>query len=103
MGHADLVSVLVPAYNHERYVGECIQALAAQTHGPLELLIADDASTDGTVAAIERALAGHPDRVSAYRAGRTGLLGFFVGQVMAGTGGRANPERVKTLLRERLD
>jgi len=44
----ELVSALVPAYNHVGYVRECLEALAAQTYRPLELLIADDASSDST-------------------------------------------------------
>lgn len=52
----ELVSVLVPAYNHEAYVRECLEALAAQTYRPLELLVADDASVDDTAAEIERFL-----------------------------------------------
>lgn len=45
----------------------------------------------------------NPEKVEQYRGGRTGLLGFFIGQVMTRSGGRANPERVRELLRERLD
>ena len=45
----------------------------------------------------------HPDRVAQYRSGRTGLLGFFVGQAMARTGGRANPQTVSELLRTHLE
>jgi len=41
-------------------------------------------------------------KVAEYRAGRSGLLGFFVGQVMRRTGGRANPELVSRLLEEAL-
>ena len=37
-----------------------------------------------------------------YRAGKTGLLGFFVGQVMRQSGGNANPALVNQLVRERL-
>ncbi len=40
--------------------------------------------------------------VEQYRAGKTGTLGFFVGQVMKATGGRANPQAVKDLLRKKL-
>ncbi|MGH7505171.1 MAG: glutamine--tRNA ligase/YqeY domain fusion protein [Longimicrobiales bacterium] len=47
-------------------------------------------------------IARNTDKAEAYRAGKTGLLGFFMGQVMAGTNGRANPEVVKKLLAERL-
>jgi len=51
---------------------------------------------------VEQVIAAHPDQVSRYRAGKTGLLGFLVGQVMKASGGAANPERVQELLREKL-
>ncbi|MBW3534104.1 MAG: glutamine--tRNA ligase/YqeY domain fusion protein [Gemmatimonadetes bacterium] len=52
---------------------------------------------------VERALAERPDKVEEYRAGKTGLLGFFVGQVMRATGGTADPKLVAALMRERLE
>ncbi len=52
---------------------------------------------------VERVLAAHPDEVAAYRGGKQGLLGFFVGQVMKETGGTANPKAVTDLLREQLE
>ncbi|MEO5509285.1 MAG: glutamine--tRNA ligase, partial [Longimicrobiales bacterium] len=48
-------------------------------------------------------IADNDDRVRQYRAGRTGLLGFFVGQVMAQTQGRANPQTVSELVRTHLE
>jgi glutaminyl-tRNA synthetase len=51
---------------------------------------------------VDRAVEAHPDQTARYREGQTGLLGFFVGQVMRATGGKANPEVVGRLLRERL-
>ncbi|MCV4776901.1 hypothetical protein OFM21_29435, partial [Escherichia coli] len=51
---------------------------------------------------LERVLAAHPDKVEAYRGGKTGLLGFFVGQVMRETGGRANPQTVQELVTRKL-
>lgn len=53
-------------------------------------------------ALVERAIEGHPDQAARYREGQSGLLGFFVGQVMRATKGTANPELVGQLLRERL-
>jgi glutaminyl-tRNA synthetase len=53
-------------------------------------------------ALVERAIEDHPDQAARYREGQGGLLGFFVGQVMRATGGKANPELVGRLLRERL-
>ncbi|HET7044662.1 MAG TPA: Asp-tRNA(Asn)/Glu-tRNA(Gln) amidotransferase subunit GatB [Gaiellaceae bacterium] len=51
---------------------------------------------------IERVLAANPGQAAAYRGGKEGLLGFFVGQVMKETGGAANPRVVNERLREKL-
>ena len=51
---------------------------------------------------VERVVGAHPDKVAAYREGRTNLLGFFMGQVMKASGGKADPERAKTLVRNHL-
>ncbi|HEV8603521.1 MAG TPA: Asp-tRNA(Asn)/Glu-tRNA(Gln) amidotransferase subunit GatB [Gaiellaceae bacterium] len=51
---------------------------------------------------IDQVLAANPEQVESYRAGKEGLLGFFVGQVMTETQGRANPKLVNELLREKL-
>jgi glutaminyl-tRNA synthetase len=51
---------------------------------------------------IDELLASNPEKVQQYRDGRTGLLGFFIGQAMGRTGGRANPELLKRLLADRL-
>ena len=51
---------------------------------------------------VEQVLAANPSQVEDYRGGKEGLLGFFVGQVMKETGGRANPKLVYELLREKL-
>lgn len=48
MKESPLVSVLMPAYNCERFVKEAISCVLNQTYSNWELLIADDASTDGT-------------------------------------------------------
>jgi aspartyl-tRNA(Asn)/glutamyl-tRNA(Gln) amidotransferase subunit B len=51
---------------------------------------------------VDQILAANPQQVESYRAGKEGLLGFFVGQVMKETEGRANPKLVNELLREKL-
>ena len=48
-------------------------------------------------------VAAHPAEVARYAAGHTGLAGFFVGQVMRKTGGRADPAIVRAVLEESLD
>jgi len=52
--------------------------------------------------AIDEVIAGNANQVAAYRGGKVQLLGFFVGQVMKQTGGRAKPDRVSALVKERL-
>ena len=53
-------------------------------------------------AAIERVIAANPDQLAKYRGGKATLLGYFVGQVIKATGGKANPALVNRLLQERL-
>jgi glutaminyl-tRNA synthetase len=52
---------------------------------------------------VEESLAAHPGKADEYRAGKKGLLGFFVGQVMRSTQGAANPELVRDLFLQRLE
>jgi aspartyl-tRNA(Asn)/glutamyl-tRNA(Gln) amidotransferase subunit B len=51
---------------------------------------------------VDRILADNPGQVAAYQGGKEGLLGFFVGQVMKETQGKANPRVVNDLVREKL-
>lgn len=54
-------------------------------------------------ALVDEAIASNPKQVEQYRAGRTALLGFFVGQVMKSSGGRANPAMVNDVLKKALE
>jgi aspartyl-tRNA(Asn)/glutamyl-tRNA(Gln) amidotransferase subunit B len=70
---------------------------------------ADEYLGDGLVAdtselepIVEEILAANPDNVAAYRGGKEGLLGFFVGQVMKQTQGKADPRVVNELVKEKL-
>jgi aspartyl-tRNA(Asn)/glutamyl-tRNA(Gln) amidotransferase subunit B len=54
------------------------------------------------VPVVDRVLEQNPGQVAAYRGGKEGLLGFFVGQVMKETQGKANPRVVSELVREKL-
>lgn len=52
---------------------------------------------------VDQVLADNPDQVAGYRGGKTKLMGFFVGQIMKASQGKANPAQVNQLLKARLD
>ena len=58
--------------------------------------------TGAIEAVIDDVIAENPDNVAAYRSGKDKLFGFFVGQVMKKTGGKANPGVVNELLKKKL-
>ena len=62
-------------------------------------LIAD---SDALRAQIETVLASSPEEVANFRAGKESLLGWFVGQVMRASGGKADPKRTREILLELL-
>ena len=61
--------------------------------------ITDEAALAGTIAEI---IANNPAQVAQYRAGREKIFGFFVGQAMKATGGKANPQVINDLLKKML-
>lgn len=48
MNNAPLITCIVPVYNGERFVGETVDSMLAQTYGPIEVVVVNDGSTDGT-------------------------------------------------------
>jgi aspartyl-tRNA(Asn)/glutamyl-tRNA(Gln) amidotransferase subunit B len=52
--------------------------------------------------AIDEVIAANPDKVEEIRAGKDRMLGWFVGQVMKSTGGKANPGMVNKMLRDKI-
>ncbi len=76
----------------ERSAAELVDALGLGQ-------IADE---DALGALVDEVIAAHPDEAATYRGGKQALLGFFVGQVMKRSGGRAEPKAVQQLLRDKL-
>jgi alpha-1,3-rhamnosyltransferase len=58
--HRPRLSAFVPAYNYEKYIGQTLRSIFAQTHPPDELLVIDDGSKDGSAKVIEGALKDCP-------------------------------------------
>jgi aspartyl-tRNA(Asn)/glutamyl-tRNA(Gln) amidotransferase subunit B len=82
------------------------EAFAAAAEGPIE---ADEylartalGDEDALAPVVDAVIAANPEQVETYRGGKEGVLGFFVGQVMRETQGKADPKVVNRLLRERL-
>lgn len=61
-----LVSVIVPMFDTEQYVGECLASILGQSYSRLDVVVVDDASTDGSVQVVE-AVAAVDDRVRLVR------------------------------------
>ncbi len=58
-----LVSVIVPVYNVEKYIGECLTSVVRQSYSNLEILIVDDCATDRSVSIAEGYLADNRVRI----------------------------------------
>ncbi|MHA4867725.1 glycosyltransferase family 2 protein [Duganella sp. PWIR1] len=57
---APLLSILVPGYNVDRFIADCLEHIVAQMHARHELIVVDDGSTDQTVARVQAVQAAHP-------------------------------------------
>ena len=55
-----LVSIITPAYNHEKYIAECIKSAQAQSYGNWEMIIVDDGSADNTYSIAKESAAVDP-------------------------------------------
>ena len=52
---------------------------------------------------VDEVIAANPQQLERYRSGKTQLMGFFVGQVIKASGGKANPQAVNDILKKKLD
>jgi aspartyl-tRNA(Asn)/glutamyl-tRNA(Gln) amidotransferase subunit B len=84
--------VLEAMWEENRSADEIIQARGLKQ-------ITDEGAIE---AAIDSVLAANPSQLADYRAGKEKLFGFFIGQVMKATAGKANPARLNELLRKKL-
>ena len=62
--------------------------------------ISDEGELENIIA---RVIESNQEKVKAYRSGKSGLLSFFMGQVMKETGGQANPQLVNNMLKSKLE
>jgi glutaminyl-tRNA synthetase len=85
---------------------EVLAALVRQGGDPGQIIaergLAQVNDEAAIAALVDKVLAANPDKVDQYRGGKTGLLGFFVGQVVRSSKGKANPQLVQQVLGARL-
>jgi glutaminyl-tRNA synthetase len=107
---ADALTALIKMVDSEevaaRTAKELLAEVAVSGADPRALVeerglrqIVDTSALEGKV---DEVIAQNADKAAAYRDGKKGLIGFFMGQVMRLTGGKANPEMVRAMLEERL-
>ena len=61
--------------------------------------VSDSGAIEGEV---DKVIAANPDKVAEFQSGKDKMLGWFVGQIMQATKGKANPQMVNQLLRDKL-
>ena len=67
MNKNPIVTILMPAYNHERYISQAIESVLAQkTNYPYELLIHDDCSTDSTLTIAQNYATKFSDKIKIF-------------------------------------
>ena len=85
---------------------EVFAAVLAEDKDPAKIVdergMKQVSDTGAIEAVIDQVLADNPDKVAAYKGGKTGLLGFFVGQCMKAMKGQGNPKVINQLLAEKL-
>jgi glutaminyl-tRNA synthetase len=104
---AALAALLASGQISTRIARDVLARAAASGEAPAALVEQGGLRVVTDTGAIEAAIAevmnANPDKVAAYRNGKTGLLGFFTGQVMRATGGQADPQVVAEGLRGALE
>ena len=69
-----LVSVVIPAYNHENFISECLLSVVNQTYKKIEIIVIDDGSSDKTKERIEEFLKQHKNSITFIKQKNKGLI-----------------------------
>ena len=68
-----LLSIVVPAYNAESFLGNCLDSILNQTYSAIETLVIDDGSTDNTLQIAKQYQAEHPNQIHVYSTENRGV------------------------------
>ncbi|MGX9685696.1 glutamine--tRNA ligase/YqeY domain fusion protein [Deinococcus wulumuqiensis] len=89
-----------------RVARDALARAAASGEAPLTIIEREGLnaglSAEDLQKAVVEVLSANPDKVEAYRGGKVALLGFFTGQVMRATGGKADPQQLAAALKDAL-
>lgn len=106
-GLAELISLIETGTISGKIAKEILPDLLVNGGSAKQIIEAKGLSQISDTSAIEKiideVLAANPKELEQYRAGKTKLQGFFVGQVMKQTGGRADPKLTNQLLMQKLN
>ncbi len=80
-----LISVIVPVYNTEKYLSECIESIVCQTYEKLEIILVDDGSTDASPRICDKC-ASQDDRIAVIHQDNKGLVAARKAGVSRATG-----------------
>lgn len=72
----DLISVIVPCYNVEKYVEKTLLCLVGQTYKNIEILVIDDCSTDSTYSILKKFQKEHSDKIKLFKNTQNGGLAY---------------------------
>jgi aspartyl-tRNA(Asn)/glutamyl-tRNA(Gln) amidotransferase subunit B len=103
---SELLALLADGTISGKIAKDVFDKMFSTGRGAREIVEAEGLTQVTDVAALETAcraaVDANPKQVAQYKGGNTKLIGFFVGQVMKATGGKANPERVNEILKKLL-
>jgi aspartyl-tRNA(Asn)/glutamyl-tRNA(Gln) amidotransferase subunit B len=103
---ADMISLVEKGTISGKIAKAVMEEMCASGKAPQVIIeekgLVQISNTDEIDKIVSRVIEENPQPVEQYRKGKTGNFGFFVGQVMKATGGRANPQTVNDVLKKRL-
>lgn len=104
---AELIGLVETGTVNSNTAREVLEKVETSGDSPRQIIereglaqVSDEAELETIAKSI---VAGHPEQVETYRAGKKGLLGWFVGQMMKETQGKANPQLARALFEDLLE
>ena len=94
--------------SHSAASGELFRAMLQDPEANTEEMartrnLVQESDQDALMALVQKALSAHPDKVEEYKAGKKGLLGMFMGEVMKLSQGKADPKVASKLVQQELE